>query len=129
MGSSKVGHKSIGMEPKAGSCGRPPETSPLSPLPSPSHRPGEGNAVGAVLLVDCCIRIGTDAKRHFTSTIASTESPLPDGGRAMGEGTGVRFRVFGTPFAFLSREGNDAWVEKRSTTWRLIPSGSSTWMS
>src|SRR3954468_6450646 len=29
------------------------ETSPLSPLPSPSHRPGEGDSVEAVLPVGC----------------------------------------------------------------------------
>src|SRR4051812_26765901 len=93
MGSSKVGHKSIGMEPKAGSCGRPPETSPLSPLPSPSPRPGEGNAVGAVLLVVCCTRIGNGEEKHTTSTTAPAKSPSP--GRREGDGRGDRGEVSG----------------------------------
>src|SRR3954463_8335184 len=46
--------------PAEGRCyyrrgGSPPETSPLSPLPSPSHLPGEGDSVGAVVLVVCVV--------------------------------------------------------------------------
>src|SRR3954449_10068618 len=46
--------------PAEGRCyyrrGRPPpETSPLSPLPSPSHLPGEGDSVGAVVLIVCVV--------------------------------------------------------------------------
>src|SRR5947199_3063384 len=71
----------------------PFETSPLSPLPSPSHLPGEGNAVGAVVLVGCCIRIDNGAETHPIGNAASTKSPSP--GRWEGDGRGDRGEVSG----------------------------------
>src|SRR3954451_5908535 len=47
------------------SCPRgfpPPGTSPLSPLPSPSHRPGEGDFAEAVVLVGGVFKAGNDAE-------------------------------------------------------------------
>jgi len=45
------------------------ETSPLSPLPSPSHRPGEGDFAEAVVLVGGVFKAGNDAEntsyRHY----------------------------------------------------------------
>src|SRR4051794_11928490 len=70
-----------------------PETSPLSPLPSPSHRPGEGNAVEAVVLLGCFVRIGNGVETNPTSTIASAKSPSP--GRWEGDGRGDRGEVSG----------------------------------
>src|SRR4051794_6316960 len=64
----------------------PPETSPLSPLPSPSHRPGEGDSVGAVVLVGGIFSIGNAAKADPIGTTASSESPSP--GRWEGDGHG-----------------------------------------
>src|SRR3954454_7176705 len=69
----------------------PPPTSPLSPLPSPSHRPGEGNAVEAVVLLGCFVRIGNGVETNPTSTIASAKSPSP--GRWEGDGRGDRGEV------------------------------------
>src|SRR5262245_5858165 len=70
----------------------PPETSPLSPLPSPSHRPGEGDFAEAVVLVGGVFRIGNAKKKYPIGSPLQSGPPLPDGGRAMGEGLGVRFR-------------------------------------
>src|SRR5436309_4226113 len=61
---------------------------PLSPLPSPSHRPGEGDLAEAMVLVGCLTRIGIGAERHPMSTTASTKSPSP--GRWEGDGRGDR---------------------------------------
>src|SRR5947199_6515868 len=75
----------------------PPETSPLSPLPSPSHRPGEGDLAGAVLPIGG--RLKKEAIRRIrpitppTSTIASAGSPSP--GRREGDGRGDRGEVPG----------------------------------
>src|SRR3954468_8917810 len=71
----------------------PPETSPLSPLPSPSHRPGEGNAVAAVVPIGGFTRIGNGAKKHPKGTSASAKSPSP--GRWEGDGRGDRGEVSG----------------------------------
>src|SRR5262249_56186484 len=80
--------------------GPPPET---SPCPSPSHRPGEGNAVEAVLLVAGVIGlirrigrispIGRILSRLPIGTTAPARSPSP--GRREGDGTGARAQVSG----------------------------------
>src|SRR4051812_1311222 len=71
----------------------PPGTSPLSPLPSPSHRPGEGDSVGAVVLVGGIFSIGNAAKADPIGTTASAKSPSP--GRWEGDGRGDRGEVSG----------------------------------
>src|SRR3954469_25381828 len=85
-----------------------PEPSPLSPLPSPARRPGEGDLAEAVVPIGS--RLKKEAIRlirrirPITPTRTSLPQqgpPLPAGGRAMGEGTGVRFRPgHGRYFAF-----------------------------
>src|SRR4051794_23953186 len=77
--------------------GMPAEASPLSPLPSPSHRPGEGDSVEAVVLIGCLSAPIPILVRHLQAPSPQQGPPLPDGGRAMGEGTGVRFRAGGRP--------------------------------
>src|SRR3954454_21200289 len=87
----------------------PPETSPLSPLPSPSHRPGEGDLAEAVVPIGS--RLKKEAIRPIrrirpirpirlirlimppTSTTDSTKSPSP--GRWEGDGRGARGEVPG----------------------------------
>src|SRR4051794_17210530 len=81
----------------------PPDPSPLSPLPSPSHRPGEGDLAEAV--VPAGSRPKAEAIRPIrrirpirqitppTSNTASTASPSP--GRWEGDGRGDRGEVSG----------------------------------
>src|SRR3954470_6737022 len=70
----------------------PPETSPLSPLPSPSHRAGEGDSAEAMVAIGG-VFVEVKLLKHLLQALSpQTRSPLPVGGRAMGEGTGVRFR-------------------------------------
>ena len=74
----------------------PPDPSPLSPLPSPSHRPGEGDVVEAVEAVGCAVRtfnVVHGAHSVPYVQIATSAFPSPGwgecGGRgARGEGPG-----------------------------------------
>src|SRR5436309_16056706 len=67
------------------------ETSPLSPLPSPSHRPGEGDLVEAVLPIGCVFAPLSTLIQQPTSTTAPTAFPSP--GRWEGDGRGDRGEV------------------------------------
>src|SRR3954463_7331313 len=64
------------------------ETSPLSPLPSPSHRPGEGDLAEAVLPIGFFSSPLPILITLPTSTTASTAFPSP--GRWEGDGRGDR---------------------------------------
>src|SRR4051812_50138563 len=63
--------------------GPPPGT---SPCPSPSHRPGEGDLVEAVLPIGCVSSLLPILKTPPTSTTVSAKSPSP--GRWEGDGHG-----------------------------------------
>src|SRR3954454_16535105 len=64
---------------------------PLSPLPSPSHRPGEGDSSEAVVTIGCLFVALPILKPFPTATIASTAFPSP--GRREGDGRGDRGEV------------------------------------
>src|SRR4051795_8497365 len=66
---------------------------PLSPLPSPSHRPGEGDSSEAVVTIGCLFVALPILKPFPTATIASTAFPSP--GRREGDGRGDRGEVSG----------------------------------
>src|SRR3954447_26283112 len=66
---------------------------PLAPLPSPSHLPGEGDSVGALVFLGSIFGIGNDAETHSIGTTASAKSPSP--GRREGDGRGDRGEVSG----------------------------------
>src|SRR3954454_1352225 len=66
---------------------------PLAPLPSPSHLPGEGDSVGALVFLGSIFGIGNDAETHSIGTTASAKSPSP--GRWEGDGRGDRGEVSG----------------------------------
>src|SRR3954462_2200975 len=79
----------------------------LTPVPSPIALPpsGRGGPSWSGGAGSLCFYIITVAQQHrLRATPPQPRSPLPDGGRAMGEGTGVRFRagesrLHGTPLA------------------------------
>src|SRR4051794_35151148 len=71
----------------------PPGTSPLSPLPSPSHRPGEGDFAEAVAPIGCVSTSLPILKTLPTTPIASTAFPSP--GRWEGDGRGDRGEISG----------------------------------
>src|SRR3954469_13034069 len=56
---TQVGWKTKGVAARAAA-----ETSPLSPLPSPSHRPGEGDPAEVMVLIGGIFSIGNDAEKH-----------------------------------------------------------------
>src|SRR3954466_6588914 len=65
------------------------ETSPLAPLPSPSHRPGEGDLAEAWVLVGCFTKVGK-LRKNLLSAYRLSEVPLSrtGGGRWGGGGGG-----------------------------------------
>src|SRR3954465_9278304 len=71
---------------------------PPKPHPCPlSHRPPTDRERGT-WLKRCCLWVAlsesvTVRKRVLQTSSLQQGPPLPDGGRAMGEGTGVRFRA------------------------------------
>src|SRR5215467_3539285 len=71
----------------------PPGTSPLSPLPSPSHRPGEGDLAEAVQPIGCFSASLPFLITHPTNSKASVGSPSP--GWWEGDGRGDRGEVPG----------------------------------
>src|SRR3954449_4008345 len=106
---------------------------PLAPLPSPSHLPGEGDSVGALVFLGSIFGIGNDAETHSIGTTASAKSPSP--GRREGDGRGDRGEVSGGGRAPPYRPANEAitLVSSRGSTglarWTWKPAARARWRS